>query len=217
MVKLNFRLISLVLFTVITIDVISAQKIFMIGDSHVGSKIYPKKVEEVVKSKNPDAQLAYSYKNGLRFSTLESNPENLKAMVSFKPEILLVNLGTNEAFTNKFSPSRLKKGMESFYSVVKKKLPDVKVVFITPYTNKIKDNGSLKVNTSNRAAADVMLEFVEENPGTYVIDINEKIGNKFIDSPKLIRDNVHLTVDGYKMLGKEVGEGLLEIPGIGIE
>lgn len=192
----------------------AAQKIYMVGDSHVGSKIYPKNIESTIKTKYPNAQLSYSYKNGLRFSTFESTSDIVRALVGFKPDIVVTNLGTNEAYTNRFSASKLKKGMESFYAFLKKKLPDVKLVLVTPYTNKLKLNGKFETNNNNRLAADEIIKFAKDHPDVYVVDANMEFGTKFIDSPKLIRDNVHLKVPGYEMLGKKVGEEMLAIPAL---
>lgn len=193
---------------------LEAQKIYMMGDSHVGSKIYPNKIEEVIKAKYPNIQFTYWHKNGLRFSNFSSNPEYYSKISSFKTNILILNLGTNEAYTNRFSSKNFQKNLDSFYTGLIKKMPDIKVVFITPYTNKLKANGTYTVNENNRQASDIIVEFVKSHPNTYVVDINAKAGTKFIDSPKLNRDKVHLTVEGYKMLGQEAGEDILKLDGL---
>lgn len=192
-----------------------SQNIYMIGDSHVGSKLYPKKIEEVIAKKYPDIKFGYTWKNGLRFSTYSTTSDIVRAVKNFKPDILIVNLGTNEAYTDRFSATKLQKGIEAFYTAVKAKFPDIKIVFITPYTNKLKLKDSVKVNETNRAAADEIVKFVKSHPeDTYVVDVNKIVGTKYIDSPKLIRDGVHLTVEGYKDLGQIVGQSMLELDGL---
>lgn len=191
-----------------------AHNIYMMGDSHVGSKLYPNKVEQMIRTKYPDIKFTYSYKNGLRFSHFNSNPEFYNKIASSNTDILILNLGTNEAYTNRFSSSNFKKHLEAFYSGLIKKMPDIKVVFVTPYTNVLKLKGTAQVNENNRLAADLLKEFVTTHPNTYVVDINEEVGSTFIDTPKLNRDKVHLSAEGYKMLGTMVGEDILKIPNL---
>ena len=205
----KFLLISLLVAT--SMEGAMAQRIYMMGDSHVGSKIYPRKIEEVIQSKYPDIQFSYWYKNGLRFSNFKTNSEYYNRIDAFKPDILILNMGTNEAYTNRYSSSRFEQNLEGFYAGLIKKLPEVKVVFITPYTNKLKVEGGYEINNNNRKVSDEILEFVKTHPNTYAVDINGEVGTKFVNSPKLIRDNVHLTADGYNILGEQVGKSLLEI------
>ena len=194
------------------IPVVSAQNIYMMGDSHVGSKVYPNKVEEMIRSKYPDIKFTYWFKNGLFFSNFSSNPNYYSKISDFKTDILVLNMGTNEAYTEKFSPENFRKHLSSFYEGLIKRMPYIKVVFVTPFTNKLKVKGKFKVNENNSLASDEILSFVADHPDTYAIDINEEAGTSFIDTPGLIRDNVHLTLEGYRILGERVGEDLLDIP-----
>lgn len=192
-----------------------SQRVFMTGDSHVNGKIYPQTVEEVLQTQYPDLDFSYWGKNGICFKNFNREPEYFDTITSFNPDILIVHLGTNGAYTDKFKPEEFRSELESFYATVKEAMPDVKVVFVTPFDNRLKKpNGKRggEVNPSNRLASDVIVEFTKETPGTYVIDNNASVGMRYLDDPNLIKDDkVHLTVDGYRVLGTEVGEELLEI------
>lgn len=195
---------------------LSAQKVFMTGDSHVFSKIYPEVVEEVLRSRHPDMEFSWWAKNGICFHHFNSNPEYFDSIFAFGPDILLVHLGTNGAYTNSFSRPKFRKEVENFYATIKGALPGVKVVFITPFTNKIKrfrNKGKWRVNLKNREVSDEIIRFADGHQDTFVIDNNAEVGMKFLKSPRLIRhDNVHLTEAGYHELGTMVGKEILEIP-----
>ena len=187
----------------------------MTGDSHVFAKIYPQKVEEIIRSEHPDIEFSQWSKNGICFYSFNSTPEYYDSIFAFKPDILIVHLGTNGAYDNAFTRSSFRNEMEQFYSTLIDSLPDVKVVFVTPFTNKkrkYRKKGRWFVNTKNRDVADEIISFTEDHPGTFVIDNNAAAGMKFLKSRILIRpDNVHLTETGYNELGQEVGEEILKI------
>ena len=194
---------------------INAQKIFMTGDSHVFSKIYPAKVEETLRTQHPDIEFSWWAKNGICFHSFNSSPEYFDSIVNFQPELLIVHLGTNGAYNNNFSKAAFHKEIEKFYTTLTDYLPEIKVVFITPFTNKkrkYRKRGKWRINYRNREVSEEIISFVAEHPKTFIIDNNAEVGLKFLKSKTLIRpDNVHLTEAGYKVLGEQVGTQLLGI------
>lgn len=192
-----------------------AQRIFMTGDSHVFAKTYPEKLEEILRQNHPDLEFSQWSKNGICFYSFDSNPEYYDSIFAFRPEILIVHLGTNGAYDNNFTRAAFREEMEKFYSCLTDTLPDVKVVFVTPFTNKKRKNGKKGkwlVNNKNRAVADEIIAFTEDHPATFVIDNNADAGTMYLKTPGLIRpDNVHLTPEGYSVLASQVGSRILLI------
>lgn len=192
-----------------------AQKIFMTGDSHVFAKIYPSTTESIIRTEHPDITFDWWAKNGICFYSFNSNPEYFDSIFKIEPDILLVHLGTNGAYANNFTRQAFRKEMEAFYATLTETLPDIKVVFITPFTNKkrkFRKKGKWRVNYKNREVSDEIIAFVNDHPHTFVIDNNASVGMKYLKSPSLIRqDFVHLTEEGYRNLGTEVGKEILNI------
>lgn len=190
----------------------------MTGDSHVFAKVYPEKTEEILRSRHPDIDFSYWAKNGICFYSFNSHPEYYDSIFSFKPDILIVHLGTNGAYDNAFTKPAFRKEMDNFYKTLTDTLPEVKVVFVTPFTNKkrkYRKKGKWRVNYRNREVADVIVDFVKHHPNTYVIDNNAKEGMIFLKSPDLIKpDNVHLTEEGYEKLGTDVATEILDFDGL---
>lgn len=209
--KLFFALIILVF----SMANLSAKKVFMTGDSHVFAKVYPATVEEILRNQDSDLEFSWWAKNGICFYSFNTTPEYYDSIFNFQPEILIVHLGTNGAYDNNFTRPAFRQEMETFYTTLTNTLPDVQVVFVTPFTNKKRkkrNKGKWFVNTKNRDVADEIIEFVKDHPNTYVIDNNAEVGMQFLKSPALIRpDNVHLTEEGYQVLGKQVGTQILNI------
>lgn len=188
----------------------------MIGDSHVFGKFYPKTTEEVIKKSQPSTDFSYWGKNGICFYSLNSHPEYLDSLYAFVPDIVIIHLGTNGAYASNFTRKAFRKEIETFFESFRDSLPDCKVVFVTPFTNKrrkYKKRGRWLINNRNRDAADELIEFVNSHPNTYIVDNNAEVGMKFIRSRNLIRrDNVHLTPEGYCELGTMVANDILAIP-----
>lgn len=191
------------------------EKIFMTGDSHVFAKIYPNRIEELLKSEHPNIDFAYWAKNGICFYSFNNNPEYFDTIFNFRPELLIVHLGTNGAYDNNFTRPEFRNEMEKFYSTLTDTLPEVRVVFVTPFTNKKRKQrhkGRWRVNNKNREVADEIIAFVDCHPNTFVLDNNAEAGMKYLKSPSLIRpDNVHLTEAGYLDLANQVGKDILSI------
>lgn len=194
---------------------IKAQRVFMTGDSHVFAKIYPEKVEEILKTQHPEMEFSYWAKNGICFYSFRLNPEYYDSIFAFQPDILIVHLGTNGAYDTNFTRASFKQEVKSFYNNLKDASPDLKVVFVTPFTNKrrkYKKKGPWRINYKNGDVAEEIVTFVENHPDTYVIDNNKEAGMKFLKLRGLIRpDNVHLTESGYNELGEMVGREILQI------
>lgn len=207
--------LSAILLLVISTPGSMAQRVFMTGDSHVFSKIYPAKVEATIKSEHPDVDFSWWAKNGICFYTFNTTPEYFEKIFEFKPDILIVHLGTNGAYANNFTRKEFRKEIEKFHATVADSLPGVNVVYVTPFTNikrKKRKKGKGYVNYHNREASDEIVEFAEGMPGAFVIDNNEEAGMTFLKSKQLIRpDQIHLTALGYERLGTQVGERLLDI------
>lgn len=209
----GFIILALFL-AVVCVKPVSAQRIFMTGDSHVKSKIYPNMVEENLREKFPELEFGWWGKNGICFHSFNTNREYFDTIISFRPDILIVHLGTNGAYGNGFTRKKFRHEMEQFYTTIKTELPELRLVFVTPFTNKMRVRGKKKgrwvVNPHNREAAQEILAFAEEHPDTWVIDNNGKEGLGFLKTRGLIRrDNVHLTETGYRALGNDVAEDIL--------
>lgn len=188
-----------------------AFNVFMVGDSHVSSRIYPERVGDILVDADPEINFSYWGKAGASFESYNGSPEFMQKIFVANPDILIVHLGTNDSYTFNFNRQKFLSMVGEFYEKIRNRLSQCKIVFVTPFFNKIK--GKSDINRNTRVCADAILEFSNERPGTFVIDNNASHGMFFLNNaPKLInRDNVHLTVEGYQALGDQVGQALIDI------
>ena len=202
------------LFIAISVFAAGAQKVFLTGDSHVSAKVYAEKVGEILKKNIPGVEYSFWGKGSAGFYTFNDTKEYMDKIFDAQPEVLVVHLGTNGSYS-KFDKEKFINDMTLFYQNVREKLPDTKIVFVTPFDNKKKENqtGKWYVNPNTRNCAETIITVSENLPGTFVIDNNKDAGSIFADSSDLIRqDHIHLTINGYKLLGEQVAGALLAIP-----
>lgn len=200
------------------ISSLSAQKIFMLGDSHVFGKIYPEKTAQILNQTFPESQFEYWGKNGAEFVTYNQNPEYLNTLFDFRPEILIVHLGTNDSYGFSFDPTHFRRSMEVFCQTIREQLPDCKIVMVSPFMNKRwlnKKRTKWRVNTLTRQCSNVMKDFAASDSTLFFIDNNSAAADTFVGNYQLVRrDNVHLTEAGYNLLAIQVAQSLLAMPGL---
>lgn len=188
----------------------SPYNVHMTGDSHVCSKIYPERVGDILVDADPEIYFSYWGKIGATVNTFNSNRSFMDKIYEAKPEILIVHLGTNDSYSHHFNEAHFKEELTEFYNNVKEHCPECKMVFVTPFFNRLKDG---TVNHNTRLCADAYLDFATAHDNVYVVDNNAQYGMFFLHGgAELIRhDGVHLTVEGYEELGDQVGQGLIDI------
>ena len=199
-----------------------SQKIYLTGDSHVSAKVYPQEVKYIIEKAKPSARVSFWGKGGAGFYTFNDTPAYMDSIYNAKPDILIVHLGTNGCYNVPLDAEKTYNDIETFYNNVHTRLPQCKIVFVTPFYNKNREvlsssgknkkYGPWKVNEKTRACSDVIVDFVGSHPGTFVVDNNADAGTVFLDKPGLInQDHIHLTAKGYELLGQQVAGKVLEI------
>lgn len=199
-----------------------SQKIFMTGDSHVSAKVYPNEVKAIVEKAHPTTSFSFWGKGGAGFYTFNENASYMDSIYKASPDILIVHLGTNGCYNVPLDVEKTYHDIDVFYNNVIDRLPDCTIVFVTPFYNKNREiissqgkdkkYGPWKINEKTRACSDIILDFARSHPNIFVIDNNADAGTVFFDNEGLIRaDNIHLTEKGYRLLGRQVAEKLLDI------
>ena len=200
----------LLIFSFICIFGLNA-KIYMIGDSHVSIKKFPLRVAEIINNDMPEENFEFFGIGGAGFYTFINSETNMKKIFNAKPDILLVNLGTNDSYSRVFKQEFFTKNLNKFYERVHRQLPDCQIVFITPFFNKNKKDGKWQINNNTRLCADVILDFADNHENVFVIDNNAEHGMDFIDNGLIRADWVHLTDEGYRVLADQIVESFYNI------
>lgn len=193
-----------------------AQRIALVGDSHVALKTYPQTLERILGEEVPGAGFESLGIGGAGFYTYVDKPANMKRIYALRPEILIVALGTNDCNNWYYSADKLRQRATRLYNGVKEQYPDCKVVFVTPFCFKTKvvRGKDLEINPNVGATADVLNEMARELPDVWTIDLMAEHGMDFLDGDLMMKDFIHLTKPGYEHLARLVADGLLTQPGL---
>lgn len=181
----------------------------MVGDSHVCSRIYPNVVNSTISGEEADINFSYFGKIGAGFYTYNDTPQYMNEIYDASPEILIVHLGTNDSYTRNFSRKKFLGHLSIFYDNVEKRLPECKIVFVTPFYNRLR--GSKTPNKNTRRCAEAIRDFTSNHRNTYLVDNNADHGMYFLNhrGEMMRNDCIHLTERGYEVLGRQVGEALV--------
>ncbi len=146
--------------------------------------------------------------NGAKFYDYNVKGKELFEQTKFlKPDLLIIGLGSNEAFYTSFSTIEFKNSVNEFINNIKQKNPNADVLFIIPPD----------INTENNyisAVHSILIGICKEQNIAYW-DLYEVMGGK--DSMKKWiqhnlgnQDNIHFTVEGYTFMANLFTQALLK-------
>lgn len=168
--------------------------------------------------------------NGATYSTYNRIGNLGAGIAPLHPELVIVSLGTNEAF-GRVDNLEFYKSIDAFVKDIKSHNPEAQILLVTPmecqrratrtvtrrnrrgrkYTVKQR-TGSYSVNQNIRPIRETILRYGRDN-GIAVYDWYEVAGgagasSKWIESKLYGKDRVHHTSTGYKLQGKLLYDAL---------
>lgn len=159
--------------------------------------------------------------NGAQYSSYANVSGFGEGIASLNPDLIIVALGTNEAFGN-FSTEIMKAEMEALLTSLSTYCPDAKLLLVTPtecMRKRFRGRGrrraaGLTVNTNVAQARRVVADYATENGiplyDTYTVAGGTGASSKMKNAGVLGRDGVHFTATGYKMWGSLLADALIE-------
>ncbi|MGX5820226.1 GDSL-type esterase/lipase family protein [Chitinophaga lutea] len=162
--------------------------------------------------------------NGAQFMHYNRSEGVIEAQMRyFQPQLVILSLGTNEAFGG-VTPAQLRAEMETMTRAIRTHAPGAAILFTTPPSGMMKKRqkpyrkkGSKKVyyrtsyvrNTLTGPLRDAMLSFCRDN-GYACWDLyglmNQDQRFKRAWSP----DHIHFNANGYRLQGQLLGDALLQ-------
>ena len=197
-------------------------KVLMIGDSHVRGNILPRQVRDSLE-RVWAIDFKYLCKNGVQLQYF-LKPEQIDSIVAYKPDLLIVAVGTNEAHSN-FDSERYTKLLREFTAKVLAGTDSATtIMFTTPPGSHIKKGGvtkgkkkvsaSLLPNGTNKVVADCQDLFCRENGFAIwnLLDIagGERAPSNWRGANLMQRDGIHYTVDAYRLQGNMLAWALID-------
>lgn len=189
--------------------------VFHIGDSHVQSPALAKHIE-----KNFQQGCGNRGVGSVRYYSLGANGKTfgyfsgLKAMYDrlslVKPDLVIVTLGTNDAFSAGFNKGTLEREIISLGSGIRAVLPEVSILFTTPADSRWKSGG---VNENIGKVRDVIIS-VSARYGYSYWDLFSIMGgetsiDRWYTAGLTGEDRVHFKSAGYKKIGDMLYQAIL--------
>lgn len=220
-------------------DTSSANKrwnILHLGDSHIKSGHASRPIRDELESKYGDkVNFTHYGVNGASFVSF-TKPNNISNIVSKAPDIIIISLGTNDSYSNRFNAENFRGEIQRFIKTLQQSRPNVRLIFTTPPASYLRQaNRSLvghrgkgrrrrpiyssttsyTFNRHTLSASDV-IKSVAKAHGYAFVDLNSAIGKvdqaeEWIDYGLMSKDRVHYTTEGYKAHGTYIASQVVEI------
>lgn len=142
--------------------------------------------------------------NGACYTHYNRSPQVISSLPQLDPDLIIVSLGTNDAFPAKFSGSDNAAQIKQIISAIRRCNPDAAILLTTP----MEFHSSKRSSAANRNVTAVrgnLIEAAEEN-GLPYIDMYEIAGGKgamkkWLAAGMAQADKIHLTQQGYQLWG----------------
>lgn len=153
--------------------------------------------------------------NGAMFQTY-LNRDFMKQLTVFEPSLVIVSLGTNEAFGHNFRTDVFESQMNEFVQLLKEYLPHTAILLTTPAESyqRIRKKGYQR-NLNYAKVANTIAEYAQKE-GLACFNLYEITGGanscqKWHSSSYYGRDRIHFTIDGYQEQGKLLYKALIRL------
>ncbi|MDR3268109.1 MAG: GDSL-type esterase/lipase family protein [Tannerella sp.] len=152
--------------------------------------------------------------NGAMFVNY-TNREYLHQLSLLEPSLLIITLGTNEAYSMKFRAPDFVAQMNSFIGLVREYMPSAAILLTTPAESYRRTRNGYVRNENISRAAKAITEYAGAN-GIACFDLYRATGgsNSCTEWKKanlLGRDRIHYTKEGYYEQGKLLYRGLIRL------
>ena len=165
--------------------------------------------------------------NGAAYSSYNSLPKFGESIANLRPDLVILALGTNEAF-GKVNEAAFEAQIETTIKSIRSQSPDVKFLLVTPsecqrsvysttYTGKgrrrrAKKVKSFQVNRNVKTIRDIIIKFGKKH-NIPVYDFYEVAGGegasaKWLSDKLLNTDRIHRTWSGYEVEGELIYQAL---------
>ncbi len=200
-----------------------AIRILHLGDSHIKKGFCTDPIrDELQKRYGELVKVEPMGINGATYLTFSSS-EKIQDIVDFEPDLMIVSLGTNDSYTHRFSPERMKFNMEVFFTMLEEELPDLPIILTTPPASYFRHRTRIyrrryatyyTYNKQTRKASQT-LKYLARNKSYGLIDLYERYGSlkqtqSWLSKGLMRKDHIHYSAKIYNQFGKAIAEALIK-------
>lgn len=147
--------------------------------------------------------------NGCSYEHYNRSPQIAKQLSLLESDLIIVSLGTNDSFGRRFSPDNSYNSMMNFVKSLQENNPDAVIMLTTPMEcctrRVVRGRATYNVNKNIPGVRDNIIRLAGEL-GLAYWDMYSAVGgegamNKWYKGKLAQRDRIHLTQEGYALLG----------------
>lgn len=153
--------------------------------------------------------------NGAVFANY-TNRDFIRQLSLFEPSLLIISLGTNEAFRAKFDSDEFEMQVDQCIRLIKEYMPNAAILLTTPAEcyRRVRKKGYLR-NANIENVAGVISEYARKEQ-LACFDLYEMTGGrnscvKWQQASFYGRDRIHFKINGYEEQGKLLYKGLIRL------
>ncbi len=198
-------------------------RILHLGDSHIKKGFCTDPIrDELQKRYGVLVKVEPMGINGATYVTFSSS-EKIKEIVNFEPDLMIVSLGTNDSYSNRFSSAQMEYNMEVFFTMLEEEYPNLPIILTTPPASYFKHRKRIRRRrystyyTYNKqtAKASRTLKYLARSRNFGVIDLYERYGSQkqtqsWLRQGLMRKDHVHYSAQAYNKFGKAIAEALIK-------
>ena len=142
----------------------------------------------------------------------------------FAPDLIIISLGTNEAFGNCKDPNAIKNEIHRLVSALQKSNPEAAILLTTPMEcdrlqrsrrGRRRRRTVFTTNTNCLTVRNIIMQYGAENSNAvwdlYTVAGGKGSAAKWVANSLLAkRDHVHCSAEGYRLQGKLLAEALIQ-------
>ncbi len=193
-----------------------------LGDSHVKSGDFSEAMQEELRRRfGSYIRIIPLAVNGATYASFSSK-DYISKIVSYRPDLLIVSLGTNDAYTFDFSASEFRLNVEAFFSLLAEDLPKFPVLLTTPPASYLKKRVKIRrrryhttysFNPNTIQAVNTLI-YMAHFKSFGLLDLYARFGaisntEQWLQKGKMSYDHIHYRADVYRLFGQTVAQFLI--------
>lgn len=149
--------------------------------------------------------------NGATVYSFLKTPKLAQHLKSLNPDLIIMSLGTNDAYTDRFDGNQFKERFAKLLQRIRAVSPETAIVISTPGDCALPGG---RWNMSNKVASQKIRELAEETNSAVwdLLNIMGGVGsiNKWLSKGLCASDRVHMSGKGYRLQGDLLYDALIQ-------
>lgn len=142
--------------------------------------------------------------NGATYSSYNRIPAMGKSTSRLNPDLIIISLGTNEAF-GRFDMARMLDSIDKLVKELQRNNPSAELLLTTPMECQRRSGRGYTINNNVKLVRNAIMMYGKDNHipvyDWYEIAGGDRASSKWIEEGLYGRDRIHHTVKGYKVQG----------------